>query len=116
MATRNQSEFFEGLRSALEEGVKALRAGKVLTVREVQLPPRPKPMSARRIAYLRRRKLRVSQQVFARLANTAPQTIHAWEQGRAKPSGSALRVLHIFDDRPDIARELLVDGLRSGSR
>jgi putative transcriptional regulator len=64
-------------------------------------------MSARQIISLRRKKLRVSQRVFARLTNTAPQTIHAWEQGRSKPSGSALRVLHIFEDKPEIARELL---------
>jgi DNA-binding transcriptional regulator YiaG len=102
-----ENEFFDGLRGALEEGVDALRKGKVLTVREVHLPPRPKPMGPKEIVRLRKRKLGVSQRVFARLANTAPQTIHAWEQGRAKPSGSALRVLHIFDDRPDIAKELL---------
>ena len=57
---------------------------------------------------IRKKKLRVSQSVFARLTNAAPQTIHAWEQGRAKPSGSALRVLHIFDEKPEIARELLL--------
>lgn len=105
MADKN--EFFDGLRGALEEGLDALRKGKVLTVREVRLPPQPKPMSPRQITRLRKGKLRVSQRVFARLANTAPQTVHAWEQGRARPSGSALRVLHIFDDRPEIARELL---------
>jgi putative transcriptional regulator len=105
MAIKN--EFFDGLRSALEEGVGALRGGKVLTIREVRLPPQPKPMSPRQIASLRKKKLRVSQSVFARLTNAAPQTIHAWEQGRAKPSGSALRVLHIFDEKPEIARELL---------
>jgi putative transcriptional regulator len=105
MAEKN--EYFEGLRNALEEGVGALRKGRVLTVREVSLPPQPKPMSRQQIIALRKKKLRVSQRVFARLANTAPQTVHAWEQGRAKPSGSALRVLHIFDDRPEIAKELL---------
>ena len=105
MAQRN--EYFEGLKGALEEGIDALRKGKVLTVREVSLPPLPIPMSPQQIIALRKKKLRVSQRVFARLANTAPQTIHAWEQGRAKPSGSALRVLHIFDDRPEIAEELL---------
>ena len=102
-----KSEFFDGLRKALDEGVDALRKGKVLTIREVELPPQPKPMSPRQIIRLRRRKLRVSQRVFARLANTAPQTVHAWEQGRSRPSGSALRVLHIFDDKPEIAEELL---------
>jgi putative transcriptional regulator len=91
----------------MEEGIEALRSAKVLTIREVRLPPRPKPMSPRRIGSLRKRKLRVSQSVFARLTNAAPQTIHAWEQGRAKPSGSALRVLRIFDEKPEFARELL---------
>jgi putative transcriptional regulator len=105
MAKKN--EFFDGLRSALQEGVDALRKGEVLTIREVHLPPQPKPMSPKEIMTLRKSKLRVSQQVFARLANTAPQTVHAWEQGRAKPSGVALRVLHLFDDKPEIAMELL---------
>lgn len=103
----NKNEFFEGLRDALEEGVEALRKGEVLTARKVKLPPRPKPMSARDIIRLRKTKLRVSQRVFARLANTAPQTVHAWEQGRTRPSGSALRVLHLFDDKPELAEELL---------
>ncbi len=102
-----KNEFYEGLRGAMREGIDALRKGKVLTMREVQLPPQPKPMSAREIIRLRRKKLKVSQRVFARLANTAPQTVHAWEQGRTSPSGSALRVLHLFDDKPEIARELL---------
>jgi putative transcriptional regulator len=105
MADKN--EFFDGLASALEEGVAALRKGEVLTIREVHLPPVPKPMSPKQITTLRKTKLRVSQRVFARLANTAPQTVHAWEQGRSKPSGIALRVLHLFDDKPEIARELL---------
>ena len=98
MAKKN--EFFEGLRDALIEGAAAIREGKVLTVRQVKLPPAPKPMSPKQIVTLRKTKLRVSQRVFARLANTAPQTVHAWEQGRTKPSGSALRVLHLFDDKP----------------
>jgi putative transcriptional regulator len=105
MAENN--DFFEGLRGALEEGVKALRKGEVLTTRDVELPPQPRPMSPRQIVRLRKRKLRVSQSVLARLANTALQTVHAWEQGRTRPSGSALRVLHLFDDNPEIARELL---------
>lgn len=105
MAAKNA--FYDGLVGALAEGVESLRKGKVLTIREVHLPHPPKPMSARRISLLRRKKLRVSQRIFARLANTAPQTIHAWEQGRAKPSGTALRVLHILEDKPEIATELL---------
>ena len=103
-----KNEFFDGLRGALEEGVAALRKGEVLTLREVRLPPAPKPMSASAIVRLRKRKLRVSQKVFARLANTAPQTVHAWEQGRTHPSGSALRVLHLFDEKPELAEELLL--------
>lgn len=105
MAARN--EFFEGLRGALEEGVASLRKGEVLTIRQVNLPPKPKPMSPQQIIQLRKKKLRVSQRVFALLANTAPQTVHAREQGRAKPSGSALRVLRLFEERPDIAEGLL---------
>jgi putative transcriptional regulator len=105
--TTKKNEFFDGLRDALREGADALRKGEVLTTREIRLPLHLKPMSASQIIRLRKNKLRVSQSVFARLANTAPQTVHAWEQGRTSPSGSALRVLHLFDDKPEIARELL---------
>lgn len=102
-----EKRMFEGLRDALKEGVEDLRRNRKLTVRDVVLPDPPRSMSPGQITRLRRRKLAVSQAVFARLMNTAPQTVHAWEQGRNKPSGSALRLLRLVDESPELFTELL---------
>jgi putative transcriptional regulator len=99
--------FFRGIRDAMVEGLEALREGRPLTTRDVVLPDPPRQMSAEEIARLRRDKLGVSQAVFANLMNTAVQTIHAWEQGRNRPSGSALRLLRLVDARPETFRDML---------
>jgi putative transcriptional regulator len=44
-----------------------------------------------------RLKQKVSQTVFARYLNVSPSTIQKWETGEKKPSGIALRFLHVVD-------------------
>ena len=97
-----KTDFFEGLRDAMGEGLEALRKGEVLTTRQVRLPPPPKPMTGRQIAKLRQEQLHLSQAAFARLVNTATQTVQGWEQGRTKPSGCALRFLRLIESKPEI--------------
>jgi putative transcriptional regulator len=97
-----RNEFFEGILSATEELIDDLRHNRPLRTTEVIIPDAPKPMAARQIARLRKDKLRVSQAVFAELLNTAPQTVHAWEQGRNKPSGIALRFLRVIEQHPEV--------------
>ena len=105
MARKKKTEknvFFDLVHGAIKEGVEALESGKKLTVREVEMPSPPKPMSARQIASLREKKLHVSQPVFAAMLNASPQSVHAWEQGRKEPSGIALRLLRLMDGRPGL--------------
>jgi putative transcriptional regulator len=102
MANSKHSEFFELVHGALADGVEALEAGKTLTTRDVEIPDPPAEMSASDIAAFRKQKLRVSQRVFAGMLNASPNTIHAWEQGRKKPSGIALRLLRLIQSRPEI--------------
>ena len=112
-----ENEFFDGLREAMTEGLAALKSGKALTTREVTLPEAPKPMSPGEIADLRKNKVGVSQVVFAKLTNTATQTVQAWEQGRTKPSGPALRLLRLIEDEPKILFHTLArDGKRRTSK
>jgi len=75
-------------------------------MREAELPDPPKAMSPAQITALRTKKLGVSQQVFARMLNASPQTIHAWEQGRAKPTGPTLRFLRIAEKQPELLNQL----------
>ncbi len=46
-----------------------------------------------------RQKERVSQAVFASLLNTSLSTVQKWEVGQKKPTGAALKLLHIVQDR-----------------
>ena len=41
----------------------------------------------------------VSQAVFAHLLNTSLSTVQKWEIGQKKPTGTALKLLHLVKDR-----------------
>jgi putative transcriptional regulator len=116
MVDNKHSEFFELVHGALAEGVEALEAGKTLTTRDVEIPDPPAEMSADEIAAFRKDKLRVSQRVFAGMLNASPNTIHAWEQGRKRPSGIALRLLRLLQSCPEIlADEITLRGKNTKS-
>lgn len=70
------------------------------TMREFDLlclPPitRLQPDEIKRI----RESTRVSQAVFASLLNTSVYTIQKWESGAKKPTGTALKLLHMVDKK-----------------
>jgi putative transcriptional regulator len=41
----------------------------------------------------------VSHAVFYRLLNTSPSTVQKWEIGKKKPTGTALKLLHLVQQR-----------------
>jgi putative transcriptional regulator len=71
-----------------------------ITIREVRALclPDVKPYAPNAIARLRR-KLKLSQAALARFINTSVYTVQKWEQGAKKPSGPALKLLHIIDEK-----------------
>lgn len=71
-----------------------------ITIREVRAlaMENVKPYAPKAITKLRR-KLKLSQAAFARFINTSIQTVQSWEQGAKKPSGTAMKLLHIIDDK-----------------
>jgi putative transcriptional regulator len=88
---------------AVHETVTGLHATGVmdrLTLREFDhlcLPPvEPlQPEDIRRI----REESRTSQAVFARLLNTSVSTVQKWEVGQKRPTGTALKLLHLVRKR-----------------
>lgn len=71
-----------------------------LTLREFDrlcVPPVPSlnPAQIKRI----RESSRVSQGVFARLLNTSVSTVQKWEIGQKMPTGTALKLLHLLQER-----------------
>jgi len=54
------------------------------------------PLSPQQIKSLRKR-LHVSQAVFAALLNTSVSTVQKWEIGEKKPSGPSLKLLNLIE-------------------
>ena len=49
-----------------------------------------------------REKMHLSQIAFAGLIGVSVRTLQDWEQGRRKPSGSALQLLRIAEQEPEV--------------
>ena len=87
-------EILEGVRE-----IKAYKAGaKTLRVHTLKKPAAPQTI---------RSKLKLSQSAFAGLMGVSLRTIQDWEQGRRKPSGPALALLRIAEQKPEIFLQLL---------
>ena len=71
-----------------------------ITLKEVRAMalPKVKPYSPHSITRLRR-KLKLSQAALAQFINTSVYTVQKWEQGAKKPSGPALKLLNIIDEK-----------------
>ena len=86
-------EILDGIRD-----VKAYKAGiKVLRVHTLKEPAPPKIIRA---------KLKLSQSAFAGMMGVSLRTIQDWEQGRRKPSGPAVSLLRIAEQKPEVFMQL----------
>ena len=94
MAERNIGmEILEGIRD-----IKAHKAGKkTLRTHTLKEPAPPQVIRA---------KLKLSQSAFAGLLGVSLRTVQDWEQGRRKPSGPAIALLRIAEEKPEIFAEL----------
>jgi putative transcriptional regulator len=60
--------------------------------------PEPKSYTSKKISAVRK-KLNVSQAVFAHLLNVKTTTVQKWERGVNSPSGSSARLLELFEKK-----------------
>ena len=100
----DDQEFAE-LKAGAEEALAHVQ-GKTITLRmrSVLRRQRPSAFTPMRIRSIRKR-LNVSQPVFAELLYVSKTTACKWEQGLRNPSGSALRLLEIAEKRPEVLVE-----------
>ena len=88
---------------AVHDTAKGLHKAGVMnqvTLREfdrLSLPP-VEPLKPKQIKQIREAS-HVSQAVFARLLNTSVSTVQKWEIGQKKPTGTALKLLHLVQKR-----------------
>jgi len=86
-------EILEGIHD-----IKAYKAGeKVLCTHTITEPAPPQVIRA---------KLKLSQSAFAGLMGVSLRTVQDWEQGRRKPSGPAVALLRIADQKPEVFADL----------
>ena len=106
--SRVAAEILEGLQE-LEATVRSgIPLAQRFTVRTVKLVVRPHPMNSSGIRRLRAR-LSASQAVFAAVLGVSADAVQSWEQGRRPPSASALRMMHMFEEQPDLfSRQILL--------
>jgi putative transcriptional regulator len=103
MKTRDIEFNADDLVGSVEAFAQHLTGKKKLTLRtaSVPLPPPVKPLTPAQVRAIRR-KLNVSQTVFAALMNIPTVTAASWERGRRKPTGAALRLLDIARKHPEV--------------
>jgi len=58
-------------------------------------------LDAKEISHIRKR-LKVSQSVFAKLLNVSLSSVRQWEQGLRKPSGSTMILLELLQKEPHL--------------
>jgi len=78
--------------------IKAYKAGeKILRTHTLKEPAPPQVIRAR---------LKLSQSAFAGLMGVSLRTVQDWEQGRRKPSGPAVALLRIAEQKPEVFTDL----------
>ena len=93
---------FDDLLDSMQQGADHA-AGKI-TARTHQLTTRAEAFSGEEIANIRKR-MNVSQAVFADLLNVPKATAISWERGLRSPSGAAVRLLQIAKNIPKALME-----------
>jgi DNA-binding transcriptional regulator YiaG len=104
------SDLFSDLKTSLEDAVEFEKGSKksgtrVRTVATLNVKE-PKEWSPRKIQRLRR-ELILTQSLFAALLGVGPDAVKAWEQGRATPMRSTLRLLDLFLAHRDLVDDVI---------
>jgi putative transcriptional regulator len=103
MSEYEAASLFQRIQKGLEESVAYSRGE--LTLKTTTLPLPPPPASPKRVAALRR-KLKMSQSVFAATLNVSSKLVQSWEQGSRKPSRADLRLIQIIEKEPRLIKYL----------
>ena len=104
---------FEQIKAGLEDSIAYSRGE--LSLRTTELPAPPPSATPRRVLKLRR-KLGMSQSVFAATLNVSPKLVQSWEQGLRKPDRGALRLLQIIESHPAVVGDLFGRPVRTITR
>jgi putative transcriptional regulator len=100
------ASFFERLKKGMEESIAHSRGEISLKTTTLPAPP-PQANRAKVIAL--RKKLKMSQSVFAAALNVSTKLVQSWEQGLRKPDRGELRLIEMLGRQPDLIRLILTN-------
>ncbi len=95
------SEVSDSMIKGMEEALAFAKGEKISATVHI-----PEEINVRRI----RKKLNMSQRIFADYFGVNLRTIQDWEQGRRVPTGAAKNFLFVIDQEPDAVRRALIEG------
>jgi putative transcriptional regulator len=96
---------FEQIKAGLEDALANVRGE--LTLHSTTLPSPPPPASRTKIVALRK-KLKMSQSVFAAALNVSTKLVQSWEQGVRRPDRGELRLIEMLSRQPDLVTHLIL--------
>lgn len=95
---------FDEMMQGVDE-MAAHREGKI-TLRQVEVDEKPAPtVTAEEIVALRK-KMHMSQRVFAMRIRTSTETLRNWEQDKSKPNAQAALLIRLVERYPDMTERL----------
>jgi DNA-binding transcriptional regulator YiaG len=106
MARRSDAELERLLLASADQAV-AISRGELaparvtvreLTARDIEIAP-PPAFNAKRVQRVRK-KMKLSQAVFAGVLNVSPSLVRAWERGARQPEGAPQRLLQVAEFDP----------------
>lgn len=95
-------QIFDALMEGFRDAI-ARKRGQPVALRVTEIP-RVKPMRPRQIRKIRQA-LGASQAVFAYILNVSPKVVQSWEHGARRPTSTALKLLSIAQNNPQVLLE-----------
>jgi putative transcriptional regulator len=89
---------FEMILAGLDDSI-AYSKGEKRSLVATRIPTPPPPMDAQKVIQVRKR-LGMSQSLFAAALNVSAKTVQSWEQGLRVPGNASLRLLQIAESQP----------------
>lgn len=105
MSKHETASFFQRLKNGMQESIAYSRGE--LNLKTTALPLPPPPASSAKVIALRK-KLKMSQSVFAASLNVSTKLVQSWEQGLRKPDHGELRLIELLSKEPEFITGLIL--------
>ena len=104
MNNHETPSFFARLKKGMHESIAHSRGE--ISLKMTTLPAAPSPVGRAEVVALRK-KLQMSQSVFAATLNVSLKLVQGWEQGTRTPGRGELRLIEMLRCRPDLIQAIL---------